>query len=94
MKRDSAVKGQYGNPRSSNEREEATKNEKRSVSDTGGESHHSRIDRSSKDLPKLPDKDYGVSVDREKSEYTDETEDDSASRNKKTRYLRACVQHS
>ncbi|XP_043514357.1 protein maph-9-like [Frieseomelitta varia] len=87
MKRDSAVKRRSSNPRSSNQREEATRNEKRSVSDRDeGKSHSSRIGRSSKDLPKLPDKDYGVSVDREKSEYTDEAEDDSSSRNKKTRY--------
>ncbi|KAK1131002.1 hypothetical protein K0M31_017305 [Melipona bicolor] len=83
MKRDSAVKGQSGNQKRSNEREEAAR--KRSVSDRGGKSSL-RIGRSSKDLPKLPDKDYGVPVDREKSEYTDEAEDDSASRNKKARY--------
>ena len=68
------------------------KNEKRSVSGEAGKSS-SRISRHSKDLPKLPDKDYGGSVDQEKSEFTDEAEDDSASRNKETRYLRTRVEH-
>ncbi|XP_060817382.1 protein IWS1 homolog [Bombus pascuorum] len=84
VKRDNAVK--KSNTKTLNE---AAKDEKRSASNKAGKSA-SRIDRSSRDLPKLPDKDYEAAVDQEKSEYADEAEDESAvgSKHKETRYFR------
>ncbi|XP_033355840.1 eukaryotic translation initiation factor 5B-like [Bombus vosnesenskii] len=82
VKRDNAVK--KSTTKSLNE---AAKDEKRSTSNKAGKSA-SRIDRSSRDLPKLPDKDYEAPVDQEKFEYADEAEDESAvgSKHKETRY--------
>lgn len=84
VKRDNAVK--KSTTKSLNE---AAKDEKRSTSNKAGKSA-SRIDRSSRDLPKLPDKDYEAPVDQEKFEYADEAEDESAvdSKHKETRYFR------
>ncbi|CAL7937027.1 unnamed protein product [Xylocopa violacea] len=67
---------------------EATKDDaKRSTVDKDGRAS-SRIGRSSRDLPKLQDKDYEVPLDQGKSEYADEAEDESSvgSADKESKY--------
>ncbi|XP_076760967.1 uncharacterized protein LOC143429316 [Xylocopa sonorina] len=72
VKRDGAIK--TSNSKSLNE---ATRTDaKRSTSDKDSRAS-SRISRSSRDLPKLQNKDYEVPLDQGKSEYADEAEDES-----------------
>ncbi|XP_017754615.1 PREDICTED: uncharacterized protein LOC108546851, partial [Eufriesea mexicana] len=83
VKRDNLVK--KSNSRSLNEA--AKSDEKRSIPRKVAKLT-SRIGRASRESAKLPDKDYEVPVDQDRSEYADEAEEEPAinSKNKETRY--------
>ncbi|CAK9825851.1 hypothetical protein ANTRET_LOCUS3788 [Anthophora retusa] len=82
VKRENAVK----RSNSKNFIEATRKDEKRSLPKATNPT--SRASRSSRDLPKLPTKDYEAPIDQEKSEYSYEAEDDSTtgSKSKESKY--------